>query len=180
MSLAKIWQKTDSRILDERTMGRMTMKSTRRVLGHSLLRSLIRSLRTARLARALRCAHSCAHSFARSLTHSLRSSWESDLCLWIECVDFISFEPTVRCFFGTCSVGCFDSFLVFCCYDERCNERFPCEINNHTFFLGGSSRKSLLFLKSRLNQVLTSFNKTIFTLILSRLIKERGKVIYAC
>ena len=42
----------------------------------------------------------------------------------------------LRCFFGTCSVGCFDSFLVFCCYDERCNERFPCEINNHTFFFG--------------------------------------------
>ena len=66
------------------TVGRMTMKSTRRVLGHSLLRSLVRShrslirlLRTARFARALRCAH----SFARSLTHSLRSSWERDLCL---------------------------------------------------------------------------------------------------
>ena len=52
----------------ECTVGLMTMKSTRRVLGHSLLRSLIRS-------------HRCAHSFARSLTRSLRSSWESDLCL---------------------------------------------------------------------------------------------------
>ena len=60
------------------------MKSTRRVLGHSLLRSLVRShrslirlLRTARFARALRCAH----SFARSLTRSLRSSWERGFCL---------------------------------------------------------------------------------------------------
>ena len=49
------------------------MKSTRRVLGHLLLRSLvrlyrslIRLLRTAHFARALRCAH----SFARSLTDS--------------------------------------------------------------------------------------------------------------
>ena len=54
-------------------MGTMTTKSTRGVLGHSLLhslvrlhRSLVRLLRTARFARALRCAH----SFARSLTHS--------------------------------------------------------------------------------------------------------------
>ena len=60
-------------------MGRMTMKSTRRVLVHSLLRIVIRShrllirlLRTARFARALRCAY----SFARSLTHSLRGLWE--------------------------------------------------------------------------------------------------------
>ena len=82
------------------TVGRMTMKSTRRVLGHSLLRSLvrlhrslIRLLRTARFARALRCAH----SLARSLTRSLRSSWESSFCLWIERVDFIQFETTVHC-----------------------------------------------------------------------------------
>ena len=67
----------------ERTLGRMTMKSTRRVLGHSLVRSLVRShrslirlLRTARFARALRCAH----SLARSLTHSLPSSSERGLC----------------------------------------------------------------------------------------------------
>ena len=58
---------------NQRTVGRMTMKSTRRVIGHSILRSLVRShrslsrlLRTARFARALRCAH----SFAHSLTHS--------------------------------------------------------------------------------------------------------------
>merc|ERR1711951_261612 len=76
------------------TVGPMTMKSTRRVLGHSLLRSLVRShrslirlLRTARFARALRCAH----LFARSLTHSLQSSWERDLCLRIKCVNFIQF-----------------------------------------------------------------------------------------
>jgi len=76
-------------------LGRMTMKSTRGVLGHSLLRSLVRSLirllRTARFARAL----SRAHSFPRSLTHSLRSSWERGFGLPIECVDFISFETTV-------------------------------------------------------------------------------------
>ena len=54
-------------------MGRMAMKSARRVLGHSLVRLLIRShrplsrsLRIARFARALRGAQSCA----RLLTHS--------------------------------------------------------------------------------------------------------------
>ena len=86
----------------------MTMKSTRRVLGHSLLRSLVRShrslirlLRTARFARALRCAH----SLARSLTHSLRSSWGSGFCLQNERVDFISFEPTVQW------LGSFEEFI---------------------------------------------------------------------
>ena len=83
---------------DQCTVGSMTMKSTRRVRGHSLLRSLVRShrslirlLRTARFARALRCAH----SFARSLTRSLRSSWERGFCLQNERLDFISFEPIV-------------------------------------------------------------------------------------
>ena len=64
---------------DRCTVGRMSMKSTRRLLGHSLLRSLvlshrslIRLLRTARRARALRCAH----KFARSLTHfGLMGKW---------------------------------------------------------------------------------------------------------
>ena len=54
------------------TVGRMPMKSTRRVLGHWSVRShrsLIRLLRTA-----------CAHSLARSLTHSLPNSRERD-CL---------------------------------------------------------------------------------------------------
>ena len=80
------------------TVGK-TMKSTRRVLGHSLLRSLVRSHRslirlprTARFARALRYAH----SLARSLTHSLQNSWERDLCLWIQCVNFIQFRTIVR------------------------------------------------------------------------------------
>ena len=75
------------------------MKSTRRVLGHSLLRalvhlhrSLIRSRHTARFAHAL-C---CAHLFACLLTHSLPSSWERDLCQEIECVDFIQFQPTAH------------------------------------------------------------------------------------
>ena len=52
-------------------MGKMTMKSTRRVLGHSLVRSLVRShrslirfLRIACFTRALCCAHSLARSRA--------------------------------------------------------------------------------------------------------------------
>ena len=57
--------------LKQCTMGRMTMKSTRRVLGHLLLRLLvcshIRSLRTARFARALRCTRSFARSLAPEL-----------------------------------------------------------------------------------------------------------------
>ena len=67
-----------------RTMGRMTMKLTHRVLGHSLLRScsLARSHRTLihshslSFARALRCAY----LFARSPTHSHLSSWERGFC----------------------------------------------------------------------------------------------------
>ena len=58
--------------LNQFTVGRMSMKSTRKVLGHSLLRSIVRShrslirlLRTARLARAL----PCTHLFVRSLAH---------------------------------------------------------------------------------------------------------------
>ena len=47
-----------------------------------------------------RTAHSfalrCGHSFARSLSHSRPSSWKRGLYLWNECVDFISFQPTVR------------------------------------------------------------------------------------
>ena len=59
------------------------------VLGHSIVCLPVCSHHSLiRFTRALRCAH----SFARSLTHSLRSSWERDLCLWIECVDF-SFNP---------------------------------------------------------------------------------------
>ena len=58
-------------------------KSTRRVLGHSLVRSLVRShrslirlLRTGRFARALRCAHSLAcFAFA-----SMEISLEHTLC----------------------------------------------------------------------------------------------------
>ena len=51
------------------TLGRMTMKSTRKVQGHSLVRSLVHSqcllmrlLRNARFARALRLAHLFARS----------------------------------------------------------------------------------------------------------------------
>ena len=39
---------------------------------------------------------SFVRSLARSLTHSLRSSWESDFCLWIECVNFIQFQPSAQ------------------------------------------------------------------------------------
>ena len=60
----------------------MTMKSTRRVLGPSLLcslarshRSLIRLLRTARFARALHCALSFARSLTHSLTPELMGKW---------------------------------------------------------------------------------------------------------
>ena len=56
-------------IMDRCTVGRMTMKSVHRVLGHSLVCSIIRSHRS--LIRLLRTAHSaralcCAHSFVRS------------------------------------------------------------------------------------------------------------------
>ena len=60
------------------TIGIMTMKSTCRVLGHSLIRSfprlhrkLICLLCTACCARALRCARSCARSLAHSLALEL-------------------------------------------------------------------------------------------------------------
>ena len=78
----------------------MTMNSTQRVLGHSLLhllagshRSRICSLRTAHFA----CARLLC-SFVYLFTHSLWSSWERDSCLLIKCVDFIIFQPTVRWF----------------------------------------------------------------------------------
>ena len=72
---SKVEKEVNLSCRNQSTMGWMTtMKSTRWVLGRSLLHSLVRShhslirlLRTARFARAL-C---CAHSFARSLTHSL-------------------------------------------------------------------------------------------------------------
>ena len=103
------------RLYSRSTTGRMTMKSTRRVLGHSILRSLIlshrsliRLLRTARFARALRCAH----SFARSLTRLLRSSWESSFCLWNERVDFIQFQHTKRSFPITQSYFRFSRFFL--------------------------------------------------------------------
>ena len=71
------------------TVGLNDMKSTCKLLGHSLLRSLVRShhslirlLRTARFAHAL-C---CAHLFARLLPHSFRTSWERDFCLWFHSV----------------------------------------------------------------------------------------------
>ena len=59
------------------TMGRMAMKSMRRILGHSLLRSLVHSNRL--LTHSLASlAHSAAliRSLSRSLTHLLWVSWE--------------------------------------------------------------------------------------------------------
>ena len=75
------------------TVGRMTMKLTTE---YWAIRSSIRSF--------ARTAHSFAFSALlaslarsatpiRSLTRSFWSSWESDLCLWI---DFIPFHPTVH------------------------------------------------------------------------------------
>ena len=77
--------------MERRTVGSMTMKSTRGVLGHSLLRSLVRShralirlLRTDRFARVLRWP------LFRSLAHSGAHGKE---------VDFIQFQPSAikRC-----------------------------------------------------------------------------------
>ena len=74
------------------TVGRMTTKSTRRVLGHLRLCllvcshcSLIRFPRTARFARALRFAH----LFVRSLTHSracrkVKTTWFCPTVIWPE------------------------------------------------------------------------------------------------
>ena len=89
---------------DHPTLGRVIMKSTRWALGHFLLcppihshRSFIRLLCTARIAYALLCAH----SFARLLTPSLWRAWEREL--WIGCVDFIQFQPTVQPSSFSCS-----------------------------------------------------------------------------
>ena len=68
------------------------------------IRSSVRSF--AHTAHSFACSALLA-SFARSaalihslapLTRSLRSSWERDLCLWVKCVEFISFLPTVLLF----------------------------------------------------------------------------------
>ena len=85
------------------------MKSTGRLLGHSLPRSHVRShcslinlLRTARFARLL----PSAHSFARLFTRLLRSSWERSPCLWSERLDFIQFQLTVDWGNGVESMDC--------------------------------------------------------------------------
>ena len=59
---------------------------------HWAIRSSARS--SARTAHTF--ALRCGHSFARSLSHSRPSSWKKGLYLWNKCVDFISFQPTVR------------------------------------------------------------------------------------
>ena len=77
-------------------MGWNCMKSTRRVLGYLLLHSLAPhcSLRSRAPLRSFVRPRTPLHSFVRSLAHSLQSSWESDLCLWIECIDFMRFQTT--------------------------------------------------------------------------------------
>ena len=89
---------SDKWMLDTRHWCTMTVKSTRRVLGHSLLRllvcshhSLIPLLCTARSV----CAVRYAQTFARSLTHSLWSAGEWGSCLWIDRVNSMPFQPIV-------------------------------------------------------------------------------------
>ena len=76
-------------------MGGMTIKWTRRSLGHSLLRSLVPSHRslifmlcTALFARVLRCAHSLARSLAHSVAYG-KEVFVYELNVSISC----SFNP---------------------------------------------------------------------------------------
>ena len=73
------------------TICRKTKKSTRRVLHHSIRSSVCSFARTALI-------HSLAPNClsVHSLAYSLWSSWERVSCLWIECVDSMEFQPTVR------------------------------------------------------------------------------------
>ena len=70
----------------ECTVGRMTKKLTRWVMGHSLVRSLICSHRS----------HICLLRTA-SFTRSFVRSWERGVCLWKEFINFIQFQPIVKC-----------------------------------------------------------------------------------
>ena len=54
----------------EHTLGGMTVKSTRRVLGHLLVRSLVRSHRSLISLLRIGRAQRCTHLFARSLNCS--------------------------------------------------------------------------------------------------------------
>ena len=94
--LQHLWQ---SFLTSHRMVGWNYMKSTCRVVGHSLIyshvrshRSLIRLFRTASFARS----RAPLHSFISLLTNSLRSSWERYWCLSIESVIFIKFQPIVQ------------------------------------------------------------------------------------
>ena len=79
------------RMSDSRTVGRMTMESTRRGLGHLLFRSLV-------------CSH---RSLIRLLVtaRSLPSSWKTrrDLSSCNKCVDFIQIQPIVMRSLRFCS-----------------------------------------------------------------------------
>ena len=65
-----------SLFLQRCTLGRMTMKATRRLL-ETIRSSVCSFARTAHSFATLRCAY----LFARSLTRSLRSLWETGFCL---------------------------------------------------------------------------------------------------
>ena len=87
-----IWWKTRSTTLTKKVSNRCALgwndtKSTRRVLGHSLVRSLVRShhslirlLRTGRFARALIRSLRCAHSLACFAFASMEISLEHTQC----------------------------------------------------------------------------------------------------
>ena len=78
------------------TLGRMPMKLTRRVLGHSLLRSLVRSHRSfIHLLTSLVRSAAVIRSLSRSLT-LFQSSWQIDFRLWNERVDFPQFLLIVQ------------------------------------------------------------------------------------
>ena len=102
---ANIGSKIEKKTGRGATMGRMTMKSMHRVLGHSLFRLLIFlthslaphcSLCSLAMLARFACTIRFANSFVFLLTSSLQSSWEKDFCLRFECVDFMQFQPTVR------------------------------------------------------------------------------------
>ena len=74
------------------TLGRMTMKLRHRALGRLLIFSHCSLITLLRTARALHHAHSFTHSLILFRTD------EKDYFLWIECVNFMSFQPTALYF----------------------------------------------------------------------------------
>ena len=89
-------ERADEQMGQQRTVARMTMKSTRRVLGHSLA-PLTHSLAPHCSLRSRAPLRSFVPSH-RSLTHSGAHGKETyELNLRIESVDFMVFRPTVDC-----------------------------------------------------------------------------------